>query len=162
MSRAVSKYRAFHQQEPRKVGDFHPDLAIPDQAICVGPAVHVLYRSDKLNPTTGEDEGWIDYIHDHGAGVKVYRTDRSADGALVTVPAALRRATELYWLGDCLGFAYKDLETGKKVEAKGTSPLPELYATTSGRALLVIQGKRRLLAMIWGGKLGVEPRGIVH
>ncbi len=162
MSDAVSRYRAFHQQDPRKVGDFHRDLVIPREAVCVGSAINVLYRSDKLNPTTGEDEGWIDYIHDHGAGVKVYRTDRDADGEIVTVPAALRRPTQLYWLGDCLGFAYKDLETGKKVDAKSTRPLPELYATPSGRGLLVIQGKRRLLAMICGGRLGVEPRGIVH
>lgn len=159
---AISKYRAFHQLEPRKIGDFHRDLIVPDVAICVGDAVNVLYRSDKLNPTTSEDEGWIDYIHEHGSGVKVYRTDRSAEGAMRTVPAMLQRASELYWLGDCLGFEYKDAETGKKVEAKGTTPYPELYAIPSGRALLVIQGKRRLLAMIWGGRLGVEPRGIVH
>ncbi len=161
MTRAVTKYRAFHQQDPRKVGEFHRDLVIPDVAMCVGDAVNVLYRSDKLNPTTGEDEGWIDYIHDHGAGVKMYRTDRTAEGVMRTVPAMLVRATELYWLGDCLGFEYKE-EITKKVEAKGTKPLPELYAIPSGRALLVIQGKRRLMAMIWGGKLGVEPRGIVH
>jgi hypothetical protein len=155
-------YRGFHQKEPKKIGDFHPDLVIPAECICVGDAIHVLYQSDKLNPTTGEDEGVIDYIHKHDRGVKIYRCDRGAQGELVTVPSWIRNATELEWLGDCNGFAYKSVVTGKKCEAEGTSPLPELYTTPSGKCLLVIQGKRRLLALIWGGKLGVEPRGIVH
>jgi hypothetical protein len=30
-----------------------------------------------------------------------------------------------------------------------------------GKALVVVQGKRKVLALIWGGKLDVEPRGIV-
>lgn len=161
MSRAISKYVEFHTHEPKRVGDFHRDLVIPDCAVLVGDAKNVLYRSDKLNPTTGEDEGWIDYIHEHGAGVRVYRCDREADGALRTVPQWICGAKELVWLGDCLGYDYKD-DAGKIVKAKGTAPLPELYCTPSGKALLVIQGKRRVLALIWGGRLGVIDRGIVH
>ena len=162
---AIRRYRGFHQHEPKKVGAFHPELVIPETCTCVGSAIHVLYNSDKLNPETGEDEGWIDYIHEHDSGVKIYRCDRGAAqlGDLVRVPAWIRRQTQsLVWLGDCNGFAYKGLEDGKKHEAKGTEPLPELYCTESGKALVVIQGKRRVLAIIWGGRLGVEPRGIVH
>lgn len=165
MARSATRmYVGFHQHDPRKVGDFHRELVIPDTAMCVGDAVNVLYRSDKLNPTTGQDEGWIDYIHDHKNGVKVYRCDRAAESLELaverTVPSWLRNVRELTWLGDCLGFAYHDGD--REHEARGTKPLPELYTTPSGKALLVIQGKRRLLALVWGGKLGVEPRGIVN
>lgn len=164
MTRAIRMYEGFHQHEPKRIGSFHKDLAIPESAVLVGNAVNVLYRSDKLNPESGKDEGWIDYIHDHSHGVKVYRTDahaRRGDRHGEVVPHWLRSADELVWLGHCLGFAYKD-DDGHKVEAKGKRPLPELYTIPSGKALLVVQSKRHLLAMIWGGKLGVEPRGIVH
>jgi hypothetical protein len=162
MTTALKKYLEFHQQEPRKEGTFHPDLVIPREAILVGSAIQVLYRSDKLNPTTLEDEGWIDYFHDHDPGVKVYRTDRNADGEARAVPSWLYRVRELTWLGYCLGFSYLDELSGKERRAKGSAPLPELYTIPSGKALLVIQSKRRLLAMMWGGRLGVHARGIVH
>ncbi len=159
MSRAIKKYVDFHQHEPRRIGDFHASLVIPARAVCVGPALDVLYRSDKLNPETGEDEGWIDYIHEHDKGVHIYLGD--GEGPERAVPQFIRAAKELTWLGDCLGLRYRDHE-GHDAEMKGTRPLPELYTTPNGRALLVIQGKRKLLAMVWGGRLGVEPRGIVH
>ena len=164
MSRAIKMYEGFHQHEPEKIGSFHRDLVIPERAVHAGKAIYVLYRSDKLNPENGKDEGWIDYIHEHSHGVYAYRTDAQArrSGEAEPVPHWLRNATELVWLGDCQGFAYKDDETGKKVEAKAKRPLPELYTIPSGKALLVIQSKRYLLALFWGGRLGVEPRGIVH
>jgi hypothetical protein len=158
---AVGKYIQFHRHDPHKIGEFHRDLAVPRTVVCVGEAVDVLYRSDKLNPTTGEDEGWIDYVHDHSSGVMIYRCDRRAQGTEVEVPDWIRNERALYWLGDCLGFAFRGPD-GKRVEAKGTNPLPELYAIESGRALMVIQGKRTVLALIWGGSLGVEARGIVN
>lgn len=161
MSSAVKMYVGFHQHEPKKRGEFHRSLKIPARAVLAGDAVNVLYRSDKLNPTTGEDEGWIDYIHDHKKGVQVYRCDPGAQGPEVAVPAWIRNVDELTWLGDCLGFAMRE-PSGREVEARGTKPLPELYTIPSGKALLVIQNKRTLLAMIWGGRLGVEPRGIVN
>lgn len=161
MTRGIKKYFDFHQQEPVKIGTM--SVVIPDRAIYVGRANHVLYRSDKLNPTTLEDEGWIDYIHKHDRGVNTFRCDRGSEqlGTERTVPAYIRNAQELVWLGFCLGFEYKDHE-GKDVEARGSKPLPELWTTSNGRALLVIQNKRTLIAMMWGGRLGVEPRGIVH
>jgi hypothetical protein len=162
--KAIRMFHRFHTRPWRGEGDFHPDLAIPDQVHLLGDAVHVLYRSDKLNPETSEDEGWIDYIHEHSAGVRVFvpATARAPRGGeLVRVPATIQRVDQLTWLGASLGFAYRDAN-GVQREAKGTAPLPELYTIPSGKALLVIQGRRRLLAMIWGGKLGVERRGIVH
>jgi hypothetical protein len=159
MSRAIKKYVDFHQHEPKKVGDFHPELVIPARAVCAGRAIDVLYRSDKLNPETLEDEGWIDYIHEHDGGVNLYLGD--GDGPERAVPQFLRAARELTWLGKCLGLKFRDHD-GKDHELRGTQPLPELYTTSNGKALLVIQSKRKLLAMVWGGRLGVEPRGIVH
>lgn len=163
MSRAVRKYVEFHQHEPKKISVGKASFRLPEVATLVGDAVHVLYQSDKLNPTTGEDEGWIDYIHEHGDGVKLYRCDRAAEaiGVERVVPAWLRNTTELTWLGRCLGFAYREPD-GHEVAAHGTTPLPELYTTPNGKALVVIQGKSRVLALAWGGRLGVEARGIVH
>ena len=160
--KALRMYRGFHQLEPKKIGDFHPELVIPQECACIGDALHVLYRSDKLNPETGEDEGLIDYIHEHGRGVRIYRCDHGAEGEITHVPAWIRTTSELVKLGDCTGLAYASIVDGKKRAADATQPLPELYTTASGKCLLVIQSKRRLLALIWGGRLGVEPRGIVH
>lgn len=159
MSRAVSLYRSFHSHEPR--GTRTVAGSIPKQAHRAGAAVNVLYASDKLNPTTGEDEGWIDYIHDHNRGVVIYRCDEAAAGKLCAVPAWITNVTELVVLGDCLGFAYEDETDGHVTRAKGKRPLPELCAIPSGKALVVVQDKRNVLAIIWGGKLGVLDRGIV-
>jgi len=161
MSRAIKMYVDFHQHEPKKLGSFHSSLRIPARAVLCGPAKHVLYRSDKLNPTTGADEGWNDYIHKHDRGVNLYLGLNDLDGPERAVPAFIRDAKELAWLGNCLGLAFQD-EDGYVREIKGTRPLPELYTTPNGRALLVIQNKRSLLALVWGGSLAVEPRGIVH
>lgn len=159
MTKAITKYRQFHQHEPRRTGSFTSSLAIPETALCIGAAKNVLYRSDKLNPETLEDEGWIDYIHKHDAGVKIYvcgRAPANVDGEICRIPQWIQNQRDLVWLGDCIGFE----ATGYK--AKGAGTLPELYTTPSGKALLVIQSKRTLLALIFGGRLGVEPRGIVH
>jgi hypothetical protein len=161
-TKALRKYLEFHGQDPRKIGQFHRDLVIPERAVCVGVATQVLYRSDKLNPTTLEDEGWIDYFHDHDDGVQLYRTDRKvSEGVERAVPKWLRDVSSLTWLGYCLGFSYSD-HAGAECSADASKPLPELFCVPSGRALLVIQNKRSVLAMMWGGRLGVENRGIVH
>ena len=160
--RALRMFRGFHKRDWRKAGDFSPDLVIPDRVTLLGDAKFVLYKSDKLNPETEADEGWIDYIHEHGRGVKVCRADASGRKVGdIAVPAWLQKQTELVWLGDCNGFAYWDAD-GTERDIKGSKPYPELYTVPSGKALLVIQNKRTLLAMFWGGRLGVEPRGIVH
>src|SRR5690606_32112954 len=142
---------------------FHADLVIPAAVVRLGAAENVLYRSDKLNPTAGEDEGWIDYIHEHGAGVIAHRVEaRPAAGAdLGAAPGRPARQRGPPRLGKSLGFGYRD-EGGHVRKVAATEPLPELYTTPTGRALLIIQSKRRLLAMIWGGRLGVQRRGIVH
>jgi hypothetical protein len=160
MQSAVNKYVEFHTHDPIEEGEFAKDFRIPKQVVRAGDAVHVLYGSDKRNPSTGIDEGWIDYIHDHDPGVKVYRCDHGCTGPLHRVPKWLAEEKELIWLGECAGFSYRDAD-GNKVDAEAISPCPDLYTVPSGKALLVIQGKKRVEALIWGGDLGVERRGIV-
>jgi hypothetical protein len=159
---AVSMYERFQGHEPRKVGAFSSSFKIPAHATLAGPAFNVMYRSDKNDPSTGKPvKKPIDYIHDHEKGVNAYRCDRSAGRGDVTVPAFIRDVDSLVLLGDCLGFTYED-ENGDAIEAAPTNPMPELYTIPSGRALVVVQSKRTVLALIWGGKLGVEARGIVY
>ena len=160
MSRAEKKYVEFHQFEPREIGKFGKGFSIPERAELAGRGIYVLYRSDKLNPTTGEDEGVIDYIHKHKAGVKVYRVDDEEVGPSRKVPQFITGAKELTLLGQCLGFAYEDSE-GQEVVGEPSYKNCELYTIPSGKALLVIESKRRVCALIWGGKLDVEARGIV-
>lgn len=159
MRRAIEKFEEFHSFEPRDIGQFRRGFRIPRRAILAGDARFVLYRSDKLNPGTGEDEGEIDYIHEHEDEVGLYRTDGSA-GPARAVPDFVCDCQQLVLLGDCLGYGYTD-DSGDPVEAKATEPLPELYTTPDGHALIVVQDKREVLAMVWGGQLGVEWRGIV-
>lgn len=155
---AIRLYEDFHKFEPMEVGDFPARFKIPKEMNFAGAAEHVLYRSDKLNPTTLADEGVIDYIHEHKRGVVVL----VAGGRRwrVRVPKYIWSAKTLVYLGECLGFAYRDDE-GEFLEAKVRAPRPELFAIPSGKALLVIEGRRKVEAIIFGGKLGVEPRGIV-
>ncbi len=161
MKKAVDMYSSFNGHEPLKIGAFKSSFFIPDRAVLAGPAVNVLYRSKKNDPSTGNPvKRPIDYIHDHDPGVKVYRCDARLDGVQKNVPAFITNVKELVKLGDCLGFCYRDGD--EDIEATCTRPLPELYTIPSGRALLVIQGKSRVLALIWGGRLGVEARGIVY
>ena len=157
---AIRKYIEFHQYEPKSLGSFTPSFYIPTEATYVGPASFVLYRSSKKDPVTLHKPGRpVDYIHKHEKGVKLYRCDRAADGTMRKVPRWIHETDALTLLGKCLGFGY--FSGDYEVEAKGRRPLPELYAVPSGKALLVVEAKRRVVVLIWGGSLRVEPRGIV-
>lgn len=157
---AKELYTTFHQFEPEKIGEFKKGFEIPSQIFHVGEAKVMYYHSDKLNPETGEDEGWIHYFHDHEGGVQIHLTDSQCGGDLVDVPDWIVESEALVRLGDCEGFAFLDLD-GRKIKAEGTKPLPEWYATPNGNALLVIQSKRTVIAILWGGTLDVEWRGVV-
>ena len=75
------------------------------------------------------------------------------------MPAEFTGAQALVLLGDNLGYSF-ELD-GNDVEAVGQDdPYPELYCTPCGKCLLVIEGKREVLAMMRGGALGVFARGI--
>lgn len=161
--KAVEKFLEFHRKDPKElVTDM--DFTWPRQIRCMGPATWVTYRSTKVIPDTMEDPGrkGVDYIHEHDAGVELYVPigTTSATGKLTDVPEFVRDCEALTLLGVCTGFGFKDA-TGKEGEAQGKKPYPEIYCTPDGRALVVIQDKKQILAMMWGGTLGVEGRGIV-
>lgn len=161
MKRAIQMYETFHSYEPRRIGRFPRAFSIPDEVTLAGDALYVLYRSGKVDPATGRKPSKpVDYIHKHDAGVKIYRPDLEA-GRPRAVPQWILRNEALVLLGDCLGFAYRD-RSGEEIEAQPDGAYPELYTVPNGKALLVIEGKRSVVAMLWGGKLGVESRGIVH
>lgn len=159
VKKAVAIYEGFHRFEPRKVGEFHPSFKLPSRVNKQGESIDVLYRSDKVDPETlKKPRRALDYIHEHDSkGVFTYLP--RGPGELVEVPDWIRDTKALAKLGDCLGFKFK--RDGKTVTAKGKKPLPELYCTPNGRALIIVQDKRDVLALVWGGKLDVEPRGIV-
>lgn len=162
-AKAAAMFRKFHTRDWRAEGAFHPSMAIPAQLMCLGDALNTDYQSDKLNPGDGTDEGWIDYTHKHDGGVKIYAPvtgRRPGDNELVRTPAWIQRVDELTWLGKYLGGSYRT--RGGRHEIAGTEPLPELFAAPSGKALFIVQNKRSLLFVLWGGRLTVERRGIVH
>ncbi len=152
---AVDKYEEFHRYKPHHVTEL--DIKIPRRVRKLGAAKHVLYRSGKVDPSTlKKPKKPVDYIHEHDAGVVVYACDGASDAASHTVvPREFTEVTALTVLGKCLGFALKD-----GTDAEGVHPLPDLCCTPDGKCLLVVQDRRTVLYMIWGGALGVFARGI--
>lgn len=160
LRKAERLFETFHQFEPVKVGDFHTGFKIPREANYVGEAKTMFYSSDKLNPETGEDEGWIRYFHEHEGGVRMYVTDDSRGGEVRKIPKWISDAKALVRLGDCDGWEYEDFDGGT-AKAESTGNKPEWYCTPSGKALIVVQDKKHVLAIAWGGELCVEWRGVV-
>ncbi len=166
---AVDKYKEFHRHEPERVGAFAQGFAIPEQAIRVGDAKWVTYRSDKVDPETmRRPRRPVDYIHEHHAGVGTYLPVLTFDPQLEkafhgspgprAVPSKFFESPTLVRLGICLGFAFA--RDGVEHEFKSVPAMPDLYCTPDGRCLLVIQSRQQVLAMMWGGALGVFARGI--
>jgi hypothetical protein len=158
--KAEKLFAEFHSFDPQDVGSFPRAFKIPRQAAHVGEAKTMYYSSDKLNPETGEDEGWISYYHPHEGGVRTYVTDSHQGGDVRNIPEWIYSTKELVRLGDCEGFDYENFD-GRTIKAEATGRLPEWYCVPSGKALLVIQDKQKVLAILWGGDLRVEWRGVV-
>lgn len=164
---AVAKYEEFHRYPPTAIGDFPSSFEIPSEVLVGGRAKWVTYRSGKVDPSTlKKPRRPVNYIHEHDAGVQVYlpldtEFDVDSDASeidTVDVPREFREVPALVKLGESLGYAF--LFGLEEVEAVGQDPLPELYCTPCGKCLFVIQDKREVLAMVWGGALGVFARGI--
>lgn len=161
---ALEKYREFSRLEPDEV-ICEEDQQMPRHAACLGKALHVMYRSEKIDPETDKRPrgGAQNYIHEHDAGVHVYDPDPDGDlghGDIEDVPEC-ETDTTLVLLGQCLGLAWKSDVDDEEYECEWDDPEIELYCTTSGKMLVVVGGKREILYLIWGGALGVEARGIV-
>ncbi len=165
---AVAKFKEFHRFEPTKITEFHKSFKIPTEMQPVGRAKSTTYRSGKVDPETGKKpKRSIDYIHEHDAGVVCYLPVDDADldelevqRAPVTVPRDFASTEALVKLGESLGCAFQIEGDEEPWDIESVSPLPELYCTPDGKCLMIIQGRREILAMIWGGALGVFRRGI--
>ncbi len=157
---AVAKYQEFHRYEPKQIGAFPVSFHIPRVVYRAGKAKWVTYRSAKVDPETlRKPRTPIDYIHEHDAGVVTYMVNhKDADGEEVDVPERFQ-VDALVRLGICLGFCFEDLD-GEKSEVQSRRPMPDLYTTPDGKCLLVVQSRQKVLAMTWGGALGVFARGI--
>ena len=159
----MEKYEEFHRYPPKKIGEFEKGFAIPSHVFRVGKAKAVMYRSGKIDPATLQKPRHpVDYIHEHDAGVETFlvHAHPAAYGSeRVTVPEEFVHAKALCKLGEFLGMIFVT-DDEEEDELQGTRPLPELYAVPSGKCLVVVQSKRHVIAMSWGGALGVHPRGI--
>lgn len=160
LSKAKNLYSTFHQFEPTSVGEFSRQFEIPSVARHVGKGKTMLYTSDKLNPESGRDEGYVSYFHTHEDGVKICVTDESVPGRWCRIPRWIREVEVLVLLGQCDGYEFENFE-GELQEARAVGRRPEWYCVPSGKALLVVQDKRSVLALVWGESLRVEWRGVV-
>ncbi len=165
---AVGKYKEFHRYEPRKITDFPAGFKIPTEMQPVGRAKYTMYRSGKVDPATlKKPRRPVDYIHEHDAGVICYLPvgdedldELEIDPSPVKVPRQFAAAQALVKLGESLGCGFQVDGDDEPCDFESEAPLPELYCTTDGKCLLIIQGRREVLTMIWGGALGVFGRGI--
>lgn len=176
----ISMYNEFYKFGPKHIGKFSAALEIPEQVYLVGSAEWVFYASDKWERKQNF------YMHEHGWGTKCYLTDGGYD--TTNVPDKFRKAETLVRLGECrggpeklpptsseisknigktantgkgLGFVWKDDKSGNLDGAIVTSPYPELYCTPDGKCLLVIENKKKIRALIWGGGMHVASAGII-
>lgn len=155
-SEGLRKYCEFHQLEPNRVQN--SQLRIPTSLCHIGSTTWTFYESNKW-----ENKAHA-YKHEHDAGVNVYvprNSKATPKGDVQECPDELRDSNlVLIRLGYSLGFKYIDLD-GDERDVITSRPFPSLYCTPSGHILLVIQGKRTLIAAFWGGHLRVTARGIV-
>jgi hypothetical protein len=152
-SQAIKTFEGFNEYPSKGASKFAREIVIPERMPSPGPCRWVTYRSDKWN------NGTHDYIHTITSYPRVKCAMAGENYETVKVPAKVRNATTLTQVGlRALGFAfeYDDDEYEASVPA-GT----EWFWSQTARALYLIQNKRKLIAVIWGGKLNVEPRGIV-
>lgn len=160
---AFDKYVEFHRLDPQQIGAFGPSFRIPDEMVVGGRAKWVTYRSSKVDPESlRRPSSPISYIHEHDAGVRTFLRPGPGcpvDYGKIDVPRRFREVSALARLGQCLGYCFVD-DDGNEHEAKGKRPLPELYTVPDGKCLIVIQSRKDVLAMMWGGALGVFARGI--
>lgn len=146
IKKAADMYREFNDLDPKKVKTLK---AMPTR-VRYGGRVHcTMYASKKWG------EGLHNYKHDHDSGVKIYFSGGAGDTA---VPASIVNVGALAKMGRVIGIEFTD-PNDEDCEYIGSSK-HELYCTPNGRALVVVVNGR-VDALIWGGKMHVEARGIV-
>jgi hypothetical protein len=143
VKKAGKLYETFSDFEPKSVAA--SPMNMPKTAVLVGKMIAVMYASDKWEKKVNY------YKHEHEAGVNIYHP-----GGGTAVPGHIANAEALTKLGRCIGATF--IEDGEEVNV--TFPGCNLYATPSGRGLVIVHNMRRVEALIWGGKLRVEAEGI--
>lgn len=153
VSQAAETFEGFNEYEAKGAYRFAKEIVVPDRIPIAGPCKWVTYKSDKWN------DGTHDYIHTITSYPRVKCGLLGYDYPTKIVPAKVRDVTTVTQIGlRALGFAFE--RDGEEFEAKlptGT----EWFWSQTGRSLYLIQKKRKLVAVIWGGELNIEPRGIV-
>jgi hypothetical protein len=151
---AVEVFEKFNDFDLNDIGAFPASLKIPKTVEVVGKATEVLYQSKKWN------DGSHGYYHEIESypRVRVGVTKRGT-GRVTKLPQRLLSTETLTQIGErSLGLIYEDAD-GEKYEVN--PPRSVWFWSVRGRALLLIQDKRKLLAVVWGGDLDVRPEGIV-
>lgn len=148
---AIKLYEKFYSFDARSVVE--SKLSMPSRAKRLGRMKAVMYASDKW-------EKQINYYkHDHEEGVHLYEpTSSSCASGCVKVPRFIASCKAMTKLGRCVGIVFMDGDKEVPVMFSGC----HLYAIPSGRALVILRGTEKIEAMIWGGRLTVEGRGIVY
>lgn len=155
--KAEKLYSDFHKYDPECIEELPGEFVLPTKCTFLGPALYVLYQSSKKDPITYEiPNAPQNYIHEHKAGVGAYVPNAGHK----KVPKYIHGCTHLVYLGKSLGFGYID-KNESEVIIKHDPRKTELYAIPSGKALLIADRRTSVSALIWGGSLNVEPRGIV-
>ena len=145
LKKALELYKTFYQFEPSSVVE--SSLTMPKSVSRVGRMVSIMYASNKWERKTNY------YKHDHESPVYLYEP-----GAGTKVPKFIASVDAMPTLGKCMGLVYHDGDEEQTIAFTGC----DLYAIPSGKALVVVKSSRSVVALIWGGKLGVEGRGIVY
>jgi len=139
-------YRDFHGVPPSEVIE-KQGVYFPGGMVFIGTGKDVGYGIS--NPDSFKD-GW--YVHDFGAGVKIYRRPRSGEQSTKTWSSFPHQLTNLGW---SLGFTYnEDGPDGQMVEVKG-SRRKHLAATPNRKTLVVIDGVG-VLYLMEGGAMRVD------
>jgi hypothetical protein len=153
VSQATKTFESFNEYPSKGVSKFAKEIVVPERMPSPGPCRWVTYRSDKWK------NGTHDYIHKISSYPRVKCVMAGEDYPTVKVPLKVRNATTLTQIGlRALGFAFE--YDGEEYEAKVPAGT-EWFWSQSARALYLIQNKRKLIALVWGGQLNVEARGIV-
>ena len=153
---AVKTVERFHLRKHRGI-DADP-FAVPDEMAYAGPCLEVTYRSDKW------DDGSHDYVHHiesypHVNCVELLKGHEPPDLYRMKIPASIRNAVSVGRIGlQAHSYAFE--------QANGTRRTVRLprgtrwYWAPAPKALYAVKGAK-VLAIIFGGALDVEPRGIV-
>jgi hypothetical protein len=176
---ALATFKRFHSRKADEpVYPFHRNdesviclerLDWPEEAFLLGEAMRTLYESDKWHKP-GET---TQYFHDHDPGrvrFLVPGLEARQYGGLESAEMPCGWPEEVTLIGECIGFVVRPVDTGKVTEGimKGRnilvcSPDGWLDPRQPQRVFLAIinmQGKGRVEAVIEGGNLRITAHGI--